>query len=96
MYYIICINSKDGMWFFWTLGVMISLQKIFSDTGIWNQGLMVAQQVHYHLNQAFGIRYLQDSGLPTMCSSWLGTGNLLISDSQVSRITVVSHQRPSP
>jgi hypothetical protein len=50
MYYIICINSKEGMWLLWTVGVMISLQKNFSDPGVWNQGLMVAQQVHYHLN----------------------------------------------
>jgi hypothetical protein len=70
----------------------------FSNTGIWIQDLILAQQVFYHLRPSispFGVRYFEDMALLTLFTSWLGTAILLTSDSKLARITGGNHQFPA-
>jgi hypothetical protein len=67
----------------------------FSGTGIWTWGFMLAKQVFYclsHRSSPFCSGYFEDGILGTVCLGWPRTWTLLISVSQVARITGMSHQ----
>jgi hypothetical protein len=61
------------------------------------QGLMLAGQVLYHLSYStspvFCVGYFRGRISQSICLGWLPTVILLIFDSQVARITGVSHLR---
>jgi hypothetical protein len=62
----------------------------FDRTGIWTQGFALAKQALYHLSPFFS-GYFGDGVLWTISSDWPWTTILLISASQVARITGLSH-----
>jgi hypothetical protein len=62
--------------------------------GVWTEGLMFARQSLYYLSHSahFRIRCFWDRVSWSICLGWLWTMILLISASQVVRITGVSHR----
>jgi hypothetical protein len=59
-------------------------------TEVWTQGFPHAKQAFYH-SSPFCSGYLEMGGLTTICPGWTRISSLLISASQVARITGVSH-----
>jgi hypothetical protein len=66
---------------------------IFFWRGHWAQSFELAKQLLYHLSHTFSpfcSGYVEDGVLGTICLGWPQTTVLLISASQVARITGVS------
>jgi hypothetical protein len=71
---------------------------LFGRTGVWTQDFVPAKQRLHCLNHTssqFCCGYFGDGVLWTTCLGWSGASILLISDSQVARITGVSHWSPA-
>jgi hypothetical protein len=77
------------------LSIIYHLSIYLGSTGIWTQGFTLDRQELYYLSQAnpcFVIFFFWDRVFRTICLGWFWNTVLLISASQVARITVINHR----
>jgi hypothetical protein len=87
-----------GLWACATMPGPNSGNFFFAVLGFELRASTLAMQALYHLRHStspvFGVGYFQDRASWTICPGWLRNAILLISASQVARITGVSHWCP--